>query len=314
LRYFASVSAGLLLFAPWLIWSFAPANRPDVGTSWIEDVWSQTPKLLAIPRSLEIFGLGSEAELIPMWMHQFSAIDFPPALRFLGLLALLACPVTVATPRGDANLGIARMALRKTSLAALVLGPLLMLWLISWAKPLYAIGRYDFLAYPAFLLLVGLAFGKLERSQGGIAAAILAAALLIPVTAKIYFYYQAPETAKPRLTARFMDTEVRNGDVVVFTGLRALPVLYYLDRLGYTWENGFCRNLRGGRSFYCRMYPRIAEKTPAAEPSQLPGSAEAARIELADYLAKIDSQKGTFWVVLSGVMPLRAIRFCCRSY
>jgi uncharacterized membrane protein len=304
LRFIIAATASFLLFLPWLIWSFVLSSRPGVGTAWIENVWDQTPKIFAIPISLEIFGLGSQAGLIPMWMHQFDVINFPPALRILGLAVLLVLGIVVAMPQGDTALGIARIGLRKAWFAALLFCPLLMLWLISWAKPLYAMGRYDFLAYPAFPILVGLAFAKLHRNLGWPVAALLAVLLLAPVSAKLYFYYQAPETAKPRMTAQFLDSEVKNKDVVVFTGLRALPVLFYLNRAGNIWENSLCNNSLTGRSFSCRMYPRVAEQTPASEPGQMPDSPGQVRAELTGYLAGFHDRTGTFWVVLSGVQPL----------
>jgi hypothetical protein len=88
----------------------------------------------------------------------------------------------------------------------------------------------------------------------------------------------------------------------VFTGLRALPVLYYMRALNYSWRDGFCVNAAKGRRFYCRMYPRASEDTPAAtNPARLIGSREMAQTEVADFLGHFDArQGGTFWMVLWG--------------
>jgi len=300
-RYAVFASASLLLFAPWMLGSFILVHHPAVGTSWIEDMWSETTKLLAIPQSLEIFGLGSQAGFVPMYMGQFSSINFPAPLRYLGLSLLVLFGIVLARTKGEAELGIAGLSTRKAWLVVMLLAPLAALWLISWVKPIYAVGRYDLLAYPAFPLLLGLALYKLQRSLSWQVATLAAAAFLIPVLVKLHLYYNVVEPPEAEPMARILDAGVRDSDVVVFTGLRALPVLYYMGRIGYVWENGYCSNSVKGRRFYCRMYPRVTEQTPAAtDTNRLLGSAESARAELADYLPKLDRKTGTFWVVSWG--------------
>jgi hypothetical protein len=303
-RYAVFAGTSLLLFAPWMLWSFVFVHHPAVGTSWIENFWNETPKLLAIPRSLEIFALGSQAGLVPMWMGQFSSINFPTPLRLLGLSVLVFFGIALARTRGEEELGIPNLSRRKVYLIVLLLAPLAVLWLISWVKPLYAVGRYDILTYPAFPLLLGLALQKLQRGLGWHIAALAVAAFLLPVLFKLHLYYDVAEPGEAEPMARILDADVHNGDVVVFTGLRALPVLYYMSRRGYLWENGYCSNANKGLRFYCRMYPRVTEVTPAAtDTNRLLGSTETARAELADYLPKLNRKTGTFWIVLWGASP-----------
>ena len=303
-RYAVTAAASVTLFLPWLIRAFLFADRAATGTSWIENVWKETPKLLAIPLSLEIFALGSEPGLVPLWMHNFDRAPLPAALRVLGLGALVALGIAAAVPWGDAKLGIPGLLVRKRCVTALLFVPLAIFWLISWVKPIYAVGRYDFLVYPPFALLAGFALWKIQRNWTLLAAGALGAALLIPVCAKLRMFYAAEGTSEARGMANKLDSETRNGDVAVFTGLRGLPVLYYLDRLGNKWDASYCRSAVKGRSFYCRMYPRDTEKTPAATSTErLLGSTDVARAEAADYLARLDPQSGTFWVVLWGAAP-----------
>jgi len=302
--YAVFAGTSLVLFAPWTLWSFMFVHHPAVGTSWIENVWSETPKLLAIPRSLEILGLGGQAGLVPMWMGQFSVINFPTPLRLLGLSVLVLFGIALARTRGEHELGIPDLGRRKVYLVVLLLAPLAALWLISWVKPIYAVGRYDILVYPAFPLLLGLALQKLQRGLGWHIAAVAVAAFLLPVLVKLNLYYAVAVPGEAEPMARILDAEVHNGDVVVFSGLRALPVLYYMSRRGYVWENGYCSNANKELRFYCRMYPRVSEVTPAAtDTRRLLGSTETARAELADYLPKLDRKRGTFWVVLWGASP-----------
>ncbi len=301
LRYAASAGASLLSFAPWAFWSFIVVRHPAVGTSWIENAWSETSKFLAIPQSLEIFGFGSEAGYYPLWMGQFGDIVFPGALRFLGILTLIFLGIILFRTRGEERLGIPDLGARKEWLAALLSLPLAALWLISWVKPIYVVGRYDILAYPAFPLLLGLALAKLQRINGRLVVGLTASALLLPVLVKLHFYYNVGDARQARHMAFILDHELRNGDVVLFTGLRGLPVLYEMSRTGYSWQNGFCSNADKGLQFYCRMYPRISEQTPAATNTErLLGSLETAMSELGDYLPKLNLKTGTLWLVLYG--------------
>src|SRR4029077_4232837 len=85
---------------------------------------------------------------------------------------------------------------------------------------------------------------------------------------KLFVYYQIPSPATAEPTAQAIHSVVKDGDVVVFTGMRGLPVLYYLRRLGYQWREGYCNDLVNGKRFSCRMFPRESEQTPAAYDAQ----------------------------------------------
>ena len=50
-----------LLFVPWLLWSFYLTSHSLGGIDWIKETWASTHPLLAIPKSLEVFTLGSQA-------------------------------------------------------------------------------------------------------------------------------------------------------------------------------------------------------------------------------------------------------------
>jgi hypothetical protein len=301
LRYGVAAGASLLCFAPWAYWAFVVVDHPAVGTSWIENAWHETSRLLAIPQSLEFFALGGEAGYYPLWMGPFAEIVFPGVLRLLGLAALLFLGAVLLRKTGGEDPRIPDLGVRKAWLAAMLLLPLAALWLISWVRPAYVVGRYDLLAYPAFPLLLGLSLATVRRRHGWWITGLAAAALLIPVLVKLHLYYGVTDSRQAQHMALVLDQEVRQGDVVLFTGLRGLPVLYELDRRGFVWRDGYCRNEVTRRRFYCRMYPRISELTPAATNTErLLGSPETAKAELGDFLPKLDRTAGTLWLVLYG--------------
>jgi hypothetical protein len=137
-----------------------------------------------------------------------------------------------------------------------------MLWLVSYYKPYYVVGRYDVVSFPAYALLIGLALGKLSTVPvlGRYVALITFMLLCVPITVKLQSYYSSPLTTYGRYsaqaTAQTLDREVADGDLVLFSGIRHAPVLYYLRQLEYRWEGGDCIQPSRQRRFHCINMPQ----------------------------------------------------------
>jgi 4-amino-4-deoxy-L-arabinose transferase-like glycosyltransferase len=289
-RYAASMFFSLALFFPWIVASFLLTPHSLQGTEWVKDLWQRTPPALAIPRSLEVFALGSQAGLLPLVLKQ-SVMSFPSVLRLAGLTVAILLGLWVAVPWGDARLEVPRLGRRKAALWALLLGPLMLLWVVSFWKPLYVAGRYDLVAFPAFPLVLGLAFAKLQCACVGRRWLLAAAALglLVPVGIKLALYYApSKRDAHPTAaaTAQALHALAANGDVVVFTDLRGLPVLYQLNRLGYQWHDGYCQS--DVRRFACRLFPRETEASPAIyDPQRVLSDPHAAAEDVREILSAL---------------------------
>ena len=181
--------------------------------------------------------------------------------------------------------------------------PLVTLWLFSFIHPIYVAGRYDMVAYPAFPLLVGLAMAKgchLGR-LGSPLVTLAALCLFVPTAAKLVLYYQAPpeEAVQPEATAQVLDKFAENGDVVVLTDLRVLPVIYYLHRLGYTWKEGQCDNQSANRHFACHTFPHETEKHPSIyDPSPVLQSANAVHDDVQGFVRELKRPDSRLWLVL----------------
>ncbi len=272
------------------------------GSDWVKQIWEQTPLWLAIPKSVEIFGLGSQAGLIPLSLKQFNQLEFPPVLRLVGLCALLGILLVALVPWGEGRLAIPRLVRRKVWLTGLLFLPLLAMWLASYYKPIYTVGRYDMVAFPAYSLLVGLGLAKIQSvPRCGKWLAPAAALLLLGVLAvKLGIYYQTSARTRFRSTAAALHQYVENSDVVVFTELRGLPVIYYLGRLGYTWSGGVCEHSVSGRRFGCRMFPTETEHSPALyTPERVLRSRDEVRKDLQVFLGDMGERENSFWLILS---------------
>lgn len=303
-RYSAAALVSGLLFLPWFLWSFVFTSHPWISIDWIPDSWERTPPLLAVPKSLEVFGLGSQAGLLPILLKQFSRLEFPLFLRLYGLVILLLLGFWVAIPWGDTGLGLPWLGKRKAFLATLLFFPLVALWLISLRKPLYLVGRYDLVAYPAYSLLLGLGLTKFQSVSkvGSWLALCVALALFMPIGTKLVLYYRIPSERISQSAVNLLDASVRDGDVVVFTGSRGLLLMYYMNRLGYRWQNGSCSNEVAGRRFSCRfMRERLEDRltgTSASNRSRRQGFGEEIKVE--EYVRTLLPQEGALWVVFDG--------------
>jgi hypothetical protein len=307
--YDASTLACAVLFAPWALWVFTSATHsydllPPPGRS------QPVPPWVALPRSLEVLGLGSQAGLSPRLIKIFPQLEIPPSLRALGLAALVGLGLMVAVPLGDRMLGVPWLARRKAWLWTLLFFPLCALLVVFSYKPMNTDGRYTVLAFPAFALLVGLALAKLQclKKVGPLLTPVIALALLVPLGVKLFLYYEVPVSRdirlSNRLTAKVLETFVNDGDGVVFTGLRAFPILYYLERAGFRWEAGYCQNQTTGSRFACRMFPPEKEiYLGFRRPS------EPIQAVVQGLLAQLKGPRNSLWILFNSGMISSDERF-----
>ena len=312
-----AAGAVLTVIAPWVYWRHVNMPDPLVGATWIKEVWMNTPPLLAIPKSLELFWLGGQSGLIPMRMQRFDILQFPVPIRWLGLGLLMFLGIWIIVPWKDSALKIPELRERKGWIMAQLGLPLLILWLVSFVKPLYLTGRYDLITFPAFVLLMGLSLAKLQQIGriGKFLAGIIAALFLLVTSLKLNLYYETDGQQLSRPIAVALDRFAEDGDVVIFTGLQGLPTLYALHGLGYRWQDGSCRKLGNHRQFWCRMFPRETEKQPAIyDPSRIAPSPTAIHDDLNEFLAPLRNRAGSVWMVFDGTLNRNTQDYGIRSH
>jgi 4-amino-4-deoxy-L-arabinose transferase-like glycosyltransferase len=305
-RLAAAAFVCVAAYAPIIYWQLIATDHSRSELTWVRMMWEQLPPALAIPKTMEVFWLGSQAGLTNLLHKVYPNVTFPPALRLFGLFCLIGMGIWIAIPWKDAALGISYFRERTIWIWSVLLVPLAALWLISFRQPLYGVGRYDLIAFPGFALLVGLALAKLQSALHGrrLLAAGLIIAILAPIGLKLDRYYRAPPSVpehrySARLTAEALSSEVGNGDVAVLTGLRGLPVMYYLMQRGYSWKEGTCAQSLSGRRFGCRLFPLEIEQTPGTlTPSRIrlerdPGSV---RHDVDSLLDGMGQPGGRLWV------------------
>jgi len=183
--------------------------------------------------------VGPERHALPIALKQFDLLAMPGWLSAIGI-ASAACVAVSAWRTGRAG-----------AVCALALTPVLALWLVSFVKPIYLVGRYDQLALPAFVLLMGCGLAQV-RTAPRLAVALLVA-YFVPIGVKLWLYYAVPsvDVAYSKPIAAAIERTIRDDDALILTNYRAYTVLYELHRLGYRVDDGVCT---GRVTFACSMF------------------------------------------------------------
>ncbi len=290
--YSAAMLSCSILYIPWLIWAFIYSPQTSAVMDWIRSIWELTPPALALPKTWQVFAVGGQHGVTPLQMKQFSRVDFPPFLQILGSVTALFIALIALLPIRSSDTSPEDSKRGTLALLIWVVTPLIGLLMISIFRPVYVVGRYDVIAFPPFLILLGVGLAKLQAisRRGWMLAIVTSVAFLVPIGAKLFQYYMASPLNEARQRAAVLNTNMRNGDVVVFTGLAGLPVLYYLSQQGYHWNDGVCENPQANRRFGCRMFPKETEHAPATyDPRRVLASLTAVRDDLDEFLAGLDS-------------------------
>jgi 4-amino-4-deoxy-L-arabinose transferase-like glycosyltransferase len=304
LRYGAAMFGACLLYLPWLLASTLLAHHGTENpfAPWMKQNWQITPPALAIPKSLEVLGLGAQAGLHPAVIKQFRSLDFPQEVRLLGLILLAGLGLVAAVPWFDTRVGVPGLWKRKVWLWVSLFFPLVVLWLVSaLIRPIYIVGRYDIVALPAYTLLCGVALTKLHRMPvvGPGLATIVVVAMGVTVGTKLVRYYAVPSQPFGQESAAFLDTSIDNGDVVVFSGDQWFPVLYYLHRRGYDWHDGVCEHRAAARRFACRLFPTEVERTLVSTSLEIASTLEVIQADVEQVIASLSGSPSTLWVAFN---------------
>jgi len=209
-----------VLYLPWL-----PIFLDQLAverSNWIAQFMKPIPTLMKIPLSLDIFCVGAG------YPHYFEYLNFGSSAfsTWVARGLFLALLYLAWTSRGRSSDAEKETPRRRWVLTYLFV-PLLVAFLISLKKSVYLVGRYDFIAFPAFCILSGLGFSKLRRL---IHQRIVVLVLFLLAVTALWPYYQTPPREGAKMTAEYLRRNALPNDLVVFTGYRRSSVQYYLQQ------------------------------------------------------------------------------------
>ncbi len=155
-----------LLYLPWLPVVFRQSTGGG-NIGWINFIWEQTPQWLHVMRTFEVLWIGGSMP---------SYIDMPlfnGVVRWISISCLAVFGVFFFIPLPEHRLGEKygekdqkwnSHGLRAALLSILLLTPLTFLIFYSnFRAPIYLVGRYDLLAFPAFSMIIGQGIYRFTR-------------------------------------------------------------------------------------------------------------------------------------------------------
>jgi len=207
------IAAAILLYAPWV-----PVLRAQAGAAsylFIEMV--QAIPAWELPfRSLVLFGSG-------VGTTGGEARSLLPGAGG-GLVACAWCLLILAGllgPRGRERLAVLFMGAIPLAAAAAYSG---------LVRPIYLLGRYEIMVLPLFLALVAACAASLVR--GGALAGLVALWTLMLAILSLGYAGRIERRFPEEGLAGRLAPALRDGDLVVFTGLYRAAMEYYLMRSG----------------------------------------------------------------------------------
>lgn len=218
-RFFLSQLAVLFLYLPWLFVLLSQIQAG--GHNWISQFMAPISPLFWIPKSLEVFSVGAGFPYFFKYLGFGASTELEWLSRILFgallVLGLLECLIQ------DDDLN------KRYALIIYLFFPLVIALLLSISiTPLYLIGRYDFVVFPAFCLLIGLGVSKIKNYL----LVILVAVILLGLSVSTLIpYYQVTPRRVAAVTADYLIHHARDGEFVVFTGSRRACTQYYLEKM-----------------------------------------------------------------------------------
>lgn len=262
--FLATGAASCFLYLPWFLWWINVTDFNPIDMEWLDYVWSSLPIWRFPVDSLFSFYHAASVEgqsLTGKQFHGTPALNGLPILSALALLTMLGLMLHAAVRKHRRRTDV-------VSLAILLFFPLFALLAVSFSKPVYLQGRYDLIAYPAFVLLSGFLLARLRDLVGTrapvAAYALILTLLLPPMVRTVQFYMSDGGAGNSDAVAQFVADNATEGDLVLLEKGTGILTVYYLQLRGYHWTDRQCRNASEHREFDCRFLPLSLETAPAA--------------------------------------------------
>ncbi|MBI4719538.1 MAG: glycosyltransferase family 39 protein [Planctomycetes bacterium] len=244
-RWALTVALVALAFAPYALAAVVPAARGG-GSAWIAETfepWASVPRTLwaflpagAYPAHLRGLSVASPDTVLLAGAKLTALSELVPVLMFLAMTAVLLVRRRQGNASAVESAGAGRVSL---VLAVLTLGPLLAAWCYSLlVRPVYLVGRYDMVAWPAAVVLQALAVSsfaeRAPRARRGLAAAVVCVPLLLCSLLPVARLLPAqPPPSRAHLRAERLAALCGPGDLVIAFSYDRDYLRYDLHRAGF---------------------------------------------------------------------------------
>jgi len=267
--YFIAVGCALLLFLPGLFIGVFGAGSTSTELGWITE-YLQDKSLWQLPfRTLQTFIAGpqlyySETNL---FIKRYSRVDLGLWARGISVLLTMLFSILYIYSWMHLKRQSVQNRLFFIEASAFVVLPLLALLVITiFLRPVYVPGRYDLIAYPAFLLLLASMLSMISNTatvniRNTVAGTILVFCALLSGKIIAYQSSRPYQAAEARVSA--IVDNIADGDGLLVASPRAVQIWYYLHLAGFDRVTNVCSG--PGKAFVCRLFPQNLEPAPALQ-------------------------------------------------
>jgi hypothetical protein len=202
--------AGYAVWIPMLI-----AQIASGATQWIARWWEATPPAAALLKTFAVYSFGGQA---PSYLS-IGQERLPDGVDWLAYIVFGIAVAAALLPRPDA-------AARRITAGMVVL--IAVPAMVSFATPIYLVGRHDVIALPLFLILCASGIQRLGRPWGFL---FLGVALTL-ASASLWAYFNVQPRRESSRRASVLALGAGAGDVVVCTGFTRNGLEYYAQVYG----------------------------------------------------------------------------------
>jgi len=215
---------GLTLVGVLLVWVPIYLRGSVEMAGWVQSMWDDMGPGTAFLRSFQILGAGASYPrlVFRLWQPPAWWISWPATVFFAAVVT------TGLAWKPDVKGSPARRLAVSGVLLSLIM-PLVLAYVISefW-KPVYLVGRTDFIAAPAFYLLAGVGLARMKKE---LLAGCVVAIILFSSYNLFHLYTRQPFNAG-RSAAAFVARASEPDDIVLCTCSTCFPIEYYLEKDG----------------------------------------------------------------------------------
>ena len=237
-----------LAFVPYFVVAVWPASRGG-GGAWIAQYFEPHTAILrslwaflpagAYPGHLRGLSLLSVDTVRFQSDFLIAANGIARALPAVVVVAMIVLLIVRVMRHGLPGATGERAWTRHVFLAFVLLGPLLLAWLYSMAmRPNYLVARYDLVAWPAFMVWLGVVITSFARAVAPnrsrlvalLLTGVLGACSMMPNVRMAALH--APATPHHE-RAKYLAQKTNSGDLVVALSYDRDYLLYHLDQYGF---------------------------------------------------------------------------------
>ncbi|MFC1680168.1 glycosyltransferase family 39 protein [Pseudomonadota bacterium] len=268
--YFLIIVGSGITLLPWMLVSVFGEHSSYNDLSWIQPIWDNEHSVRLFASTVQVYLAGPARPDNILALKQYRDIIMPGYFYPLSMGLVLLFTVLFL------RVALLKSKTRDLDIQSLVESaaqfalPLVALFAISYAiRPVYVVGRYDVIAYPAFLIFLAhiirvITSDKVKNNKLDVyLACTFVVATLVAQGAVATRYFSDWPKKDHQATSDDISSLMTNGSSLVFVGRSSAVNLYYFLLSGYSKAENHCIH-NTGTVINCFIFPEEFDKAPGS--------------------------------------------------